>query len=360
MADGRRTAIRLADGRELIYFDDLPGLDRSRPDPRRLEPARTASQLRYDPVLDEWVVVAAHRQGRTNLPAADACPLCPGGPDSEIPAAGYHAVAFENRFPSLVGAPVPAPPDGPAGLRPGTGRCEVVCFTDDHDAAFSTLAPRRRATIGRALVDRTEELGRQPGVEYVLCFENRGREIGATLPHPHGQIYAFPFVPPRIARALESARRHRHRSGGCLFCELGAAEEKAGERVVAAAGDFIAFVPTAARWPYEVVIQPRRHLPDLAALGEAELAVLMELYADVLGRFERLFGGEPPAPYIACFLQAPVRADRDLAHLRVQVFTLRRAPDKLKYLAATESGAGVFINDVAPERAAERLRAAGG
>ncbi|MGK5557627.1 galactose-1-phosphate uridylyltransferase [Actinomadura kijaniata] len=331
-----RTSVRLADGRELIYFDDAPGLDRSTPDKRDLPPHEPRPEVRHDPLLDEWVAVAAHRQTRTFLPAADACPLCPGGPDSEIPAPGYHVAVFENRFPSL---------GGPAG-----GRCEVVCFTDDHGSTFAALPEERLATVAAAFADRTRGLGALPGVEEVFVFENRGTEIGATLQHPHGQIYAFPYVTPRTRRVLDVAR------DGCVLCPAVAREER-GERLVAATENFVAYVPYAARWPVQAIIAPREHVPDLPALGEDRAVELMRLYADVLRRFDGLFPG--PVPYMACWHQAPVAADRDRAHLWVEVFTPRRTADKLKYLASAESGAGAFITDVLPEDAAARLRGGG-
>ncbi|GAA1867188.1 galactose-1-phosphate uridylyltransferase [Actinomadura bangladeshensis] len=340
-----RTPVLLADSRELIYFDDEPGHDRSAPDLRPLPAHKPRSELRLDPVTGEWVVMAAHRQDRTHLPAQSECPLCPsaGGRHSEIPAADYHVVTFENRFPSLGGAP--------AG-----GRCEVVCFTSDHDASFSVLPDRRLETVARAWTDRTAELSRRPDTEYVFVFENRGVEIGTTLHHPHGQIYAYPFVPASAARALETARRHRAERGSCLFCGIVAAE-RAAERVVARSDRFVAFVPEAARWPYEVHVYPYRHVTGLPGLDAGERLELMVLYRDVLRRFDRLF--DAPAPYVAHLQQAPVGEDADLAHLSIRVFTPRRAEGKLKYLAASETGAGAFINDVLPEEAARRLRAAG-
>ncbi|CNE48484.1 galactose-1-phosphate uridylyltransferase [Mycobacterium tuberculosis] len=340
-----RTPVRLADSRELIYFDDEPGHDRSAPDPRTLPVHAPRSELRLDPVMGEWVVIAAHRQGRTHLPAQSECPLCPPvrGRHGEIPAADYHVVTFENRFPSLGG-----PPAG--------GRCEVVCFTCDHDASFSVLPDRRLETVARAWTDRTAELRRRPGTEYVFIFENRGVEIGTTLHHPHGQIYAYPFVPASAARALEMARRHRAEQGSCLFCGIVAAE-RAGERVVARSDRFVAFVPEAARWPYEVHVYPYRHVTGLPELDGGERLELMVLYRDVLRRFDRLF--DAPAPYIAHLQQAPAGEDADLAHLSIRVFTPRRAEGRLKFLAASETGAGAFINDVLPEEAARRLRAAG-
>jgi UDPglucose--hexose-1-phosphate uridylyltransferase len=354
-----KTPTKLADGRELIYYDERPGIDRSTEDRRELGATQTSSEIRYDVLLDQWVVIAGHRQERTYLPPTDQCPLCPSSPDrlTEIPAADYDVVVFENRFPSLAqGLPALEATGGPFVHRPGVGRCEVVCFTSDHDASFAQLTPRRVETVLEAWTDRVRELSQLPGVAQVFVFENRGEEIGVTLSHPHGQIYAFPFVPPRTLRTLRSARRHHDRTGACLFCAVIEAERAAGVRVVAETARWVAFVPHAARWPFEVHLYPRRHVPDLPALDHDERAELATLYLDVLRRFDGVFGTR--MPYIAAWNQAPVRVDRDLAHLYLQAFSIRRSPGMLKYLAGTESGAGVWINDIAPERAADLLRAA--
>jgi UDPglucose--hexose-1-phosphate uridylyltransferase len=189
----------------------------------------------------------------------------------------------------------------------------------------------------------------------VYCFENRGEEIGVTLRHPHGQIYAFPFVTPRTAQMVAQALRYE---GGNLFDGLVAAELEAGTRIVTRNEHWIAFVPEAARWPYEVRIFPAVRVPDLPATGAAARDAFGPLYLDVLRRFDALFGR--PAPYIAAWHQAPVRdeAARRQFAAHLQVLSVRRAPDKLKYLAGTESGMGVWINDIVPEEAAERLREA--
>jgi UDPglucose--hexose-1-phosphate uridylyltransferase len=358
----RKLAVRLADGRGLIYYDETDGVDRETRDRRHLESVDVESEVRYDAVMDEWVVVASHRQDRTYLPPAELCPLCPSrdGHLTEIPAADYDVVVFENRFPSLASDPCVTEAElmPLAARRPGLGRCEVVCFTSQHDGALGRLGHRRLRTIVGVWGDRTAELSRQPGVEQVMPFENRGEQIGVTLSHPHGQIYAYPFVTPRMARKLASARRHRESGGGCLFCAVAAGEVAARERVVAAAPGWVAFVPSAARWPYEVHLYPLSHVPDLPALGERDRDGLAQLLADVLQRFDALFGD--PMPYVLACQQSPVREDRTLAHLHFELTSPRRAQEKLKYLAGSETAGGVFINDILPEVAAERLRAASG
>ena len=362
----KRTVTRLADGRQIIYFDEQDGAVRQLVDTRDLPRAATLSEVRYDPLLDEWVVLASHRQERIHLPPVEQCPLCPSTGErlSEIPSADYDVVIFENRFPSLGQpsdpvAPVTAPPppdleDGPGARRPGLGRCEVVCCTSDHGSSFAVLSRDRARTVVEAWVDRTAELAELPGVEYVFVFENRGPEIGVTLHHPHGQIYAYPFVPPRAQRTLESARRHRHRTSGNLFADVLAMEQRAGVRVVTRSEHWTAFVPVAARWPVEVHLYPHRQVPDLCALSDAERDDFCDVYLDLLRRLDALY--DQPLPYISAWHQAPVHVDRDLAYLHLQLFSIRRSPGKLKYLAGSESAMGAFIGDVLPEDTACRLR----
>jgi UDPglucose--hexose-1-phosphate uridylyltransferase len=369
----KQAFVTLADGRELIYFGDSPDWAAGFPDRRQLPAARTESRLRYDPLLGEWVIFASHRQDRTHLPAADDCPLCPSaaGHLTEIPAPGYEVAVFENRFPALSAGPGAGPaesfaaagdsarsgPDDLLAERPGTGRCEVICFSPEHDASFAGLTPGQVATIMGAWTDRSVTLSARPGVEQVYCFENRGPEIGATLPHPHGQIYAYPFVTPRTARMVAMSSAYRQDTGRNLFQDMVAAEQSDGSRIVAQGTHWTTFVPHAAHWPYEVHCYPRRRVPDLAALTGAEQEEFGELYLDLLGRFDRLFGA--PAPYISGWHQAPVRTGRAEFALHLELFTLRRAPGKLKYLAGSESGMGTFTSDIAPEAAAARLRQLG-
>jgi UDPglucose--hexose-1-phosphate uridylyltransferase len=355
-----RTDRRLADGRQILYYDSGPR-EREARDTRDLPPVSTRSQLRYDPLLGEWVVVASHRQDRTFLPPADQCPLDPSAPGrpTEVPEADYEVVVFENRFPSLAtGVATDVPPSAPgnplAGIAPGFGRCEVVCFSSDHAGSFATLGAQRARLVVDVWADRTRELSALDGVAVVFPFENSGEEIGVTLSHPHGQVYAYPFLPPRTERVLASVRRHRERTGGDLFAELVDAEA-AGPRVVTANEHWTAFVPAAARWPYEVQLFPARRVPDLAALDDAQRDAFVAVYLDVLGRFAHRF--DTPMPYIAAWNQAPVGDGRDEWWLNLQLFSFRRAPGKLKYLAGSESGMGAFITDTNPEDVAEQLRA---
>ena len=263
---------------------------------------------------------------------------------SEIPADAYDVVVFENRFPSFAGGSTTTAAASMNPLlahAPASGRCEVVCFTSDHDASFSSLSVARARTVVDVWVDRTRELSAMAGVQSVFCFENRGREIGVTLNHPHGQIYAYPL----------------------LGADLLAAELDAGSRVVIRGTAWTAYVPYAARWPVEVHLVPNRDVADLVALDSAERDELAEVYLDLLGRLDRYYqapDGSPIAmPYITGWHQGPVGQGREVSRLHLQAMSVLRAPGRLKYLAGSESGVGAWINDVAPEAVAARLREVG-
>jgi UDPglucose--hexose-1-phosphate uridylyltransferase len=358
----------LADGREILYFDTADDAVRVLDDPRDLPPVATNAEIRYDAQLDEWVAVASHRQTRTFLPQVQECPLCPSrdGRQTEIPSPDYEVVVFENRFPSFATSAAALPPELAIGeeadpeadvgfrRRAGWGRCEVVSFTSDHNSSFTALTPERVRLVMEAWIARTQALSTLPHVMQVFPFENRGEAIGVTLHHPHGQIYGYPFVTPRTRVMLESARRYRRRTFRNLFADILAAERAAGVRIVAENEHWTAFVPAAARWPLEVHVYPRRQVPDLPALSEPERDAFGPLYLEVLRRLDGLY--DRPVPYMSAWHQAPVRSDHDLSYLHLELFSPQRSADRLKHLAGSESAMGVFINDVTPEQAAERLR----
>jgi UDPglucose--hexose-1-phosphate uridylyltransferase len=299
------------------------------------------SLLRFNELRGEEVVYAVHRQERTFLPAEDHCPLCPtrpGGPVTEIPFPSYEIVVFDNLFPSFE-APL--------------GAAEVVVYTDDHHGSFAGLAPERAEALMWAWRQRYEELGARPDIEYVLIFENRGVEVGTTLHHPHGQIYAFPFLPP--VPALELAADER--LGGCAPCVLLERElADGGRRVVHADGDVVAYVPFAARWPYETHVVLREHRPSLVECTAGELRSLAGALQAVTRGFDRLF--EREFPYMMVLHQAPTGSagGRGRGHLHVEFYPPLRTATKLKYLAGCEQGAGTFIMDVLPEDSARALR----
>src|SRR5918997_2091268 len=251
---------RLVDGRAIHYFDDEPGrYGAPPPDRRELDATASHAELRHDALFDEWVVIATHRQTRTHLPAASDCPLCDSTETAwtEVPAPEYDVVVFDNRFPSLPAA---------LGDEPPRGHCDVIVFSSDHAASFARLDRVRLRTIGDAWAHRSEALAAENGVRYVLAFENRGEQIGVTLHHPHGQIYAYPYVPPTAARMVAAASAHRSRTGSCLGCDLLHDELADGSRIIAAGPQSVAYVPTAGRWPFEIHVVPRRRVTALEPL----------------------------------------------------------------------------------------------
>ncbi len=318
------------------------------------------SELRYHPFLETWVMTATHRQDRTFLPPLDFCPLCPtqaGGFPTEIPAEDFDIVVFENRFPSLRRNPEPPAVEGlaMAPVRPSSGVCEVVVYTSDHAGSFAELSLPKVERLVRVWKDRYTELSSIPEVEYVFIFENKGREIGVTLSHPHGQIYAYPYIPATLAQELASERNYWEATGTTLWDDWLGAELSDGRRVIAEDSEFVAVVPYFARYPYEVWVVARRGVRSLAGADEATLDALAEALRKVARAYDRLFGFS--LPYVMAMHQEPAAAGYEFARLHVEFYPPHRTHDKLKYLAGSEAGAGAFINDTLPESSAARLRA---
>jgi UDPglucose--hexose-1-phosphate uridylyltransferase len=318
------------------------------------------SEMRWNPMLGEWVVTATHRQDRTFLPPPDHCPLCPtqpGGFESEIPFPDYDVAVFENRFQTFFPSPPPPSVHGSelCPVQPSEGVCEVVVYTPQHDATLAQLPLSQYDKLVQVWADRYVELGSLPYVQYVLIFENKGEEIGVTLHHPHGQIYGFPFIPPVIKRELHEARAHMDHTGRCLFCDILAEEGTDGRRIVAENDGFAAFVPFFARWPYEVHIFARRHIGAMPEFSDGERADFARILKTVLMRYDALFGFS--LPYMMLMHQQPTDGkDYPEYHFHVEFYPPHRAADKLKYRASCESGGGTFINDTLPEETAARLR----
>jgi UDPglucose--hexose-1-phosphate uridylyltransferase len=282
-------------------------------------------EISVDPLTGSHVVVVGDRQGRPTLPA-DPCPFCPGGLEAPEP---YEVRWFANRWPAL-------PED----------RAEIVLYTPEHDATLWSLGQQHVRRVVDLWAERTSALGGRPDVAYVLVFENRGAEVGATVTHPHGQVYAFAEVPPVPLQELAAAT--------CSLCA-----EHPGDRLVADAGGWRAWVPAAAAWPYGVVLAPVDHIPDLPALDAAGRDGLATLLVDVLARLDHLFAA--PMPYMLWIHQRPTDgAGWPMAHVHVEVAPLLRSAGTPRFVAAGELGSGVFFNPVAPVDAACNLRAAGG
>ena len=268
------------------------------------------------------VVVTGARQDRPNLPAED-CPFCPGGLEAPDP---YTVRWFVNRWPPL--------PDE---------RAEILLYSPRHDASMWSLGVDGARAVVDLWADRTAALGARDDVAYVLVFENRGAEVGATIPHPHGQLYAFDEVPPVPARELAATT--------CTICA-----DETGERLVARADDWWAAVPRAARYPYELLVAPDAHVPDLPGLDSTSRDALAAVLVDALARLDGLFG--TPMPYMLWVHQRPTDGGEwPNAHVHVEIAPLLRARDTPRFVAAGELGSGVWFNPVVPEEAAAQLRA---
>ncbi|WP_062517800.1 galactose-1-phosphate uridylyltransferase [Demequina gelatinilytica] len=345
---------RLADGRELLYFDDADTTlaPERRRDARELAPRPATAELRQDPLTGEWITVAAARQGRVMLPPAHLDPLAPQSPGnpSEIPDR-YDVAVFENKSPSFGPAmDLDGTLDGVGLERIGSsaGRCEVVCFSPEHDGSLATQTRSRMRTVIEAWAHRTAELSRVPAVAQVFPFENRGEAIGVTLHHPHGQIYAYPYVTPRTQRLLASIEAY-----GPTLMEDVLDRERSGPRLLVAGEHWSAYVPFAARWPLEIQVMPHRPVANLAETSLAERAELSGLYLRLLRGIDARYS--TPTPYIAAWHQAPVERP-DGVRLMLQITSPRRAEDKMKFLAGSEAAMGAWVADIPQEEHARALR----
>lgn len=346
------------DGRQLHLYARQPLPDTlAAPTPDATRRAHNP-HLRWHPLRGEWVAYASHRQHRTFLPPADYNPLAPsppGGLPTEVPEGPWDAAVFENLFPTFA-RQAGDPPALAVATAPAVGACEVVVFTQDPAASLGVLPLRHLELIVDVWADRYEALGQRPDVQYVFPFENRGVEVGVTLHHPHGQIYAYPFVPPLPAQELRQQRVHFEHHGRGLIEDVVAAERAAGCRLIYDGPLVTAFMPIFARYPYEVWIAPHRAAGSFAALQSGERRDFARALKTVLLKFDRLW--DAPFPYIMVFHQAPTDgAPHPEAHLHAEIYPAYRMPGRLKYLAGSEIGAGVFTADTVPEDKARELQA---
>ncbi len=311
------------------------------------------AELRWNPLLKTWVIMSAHRQARPLLETG-ACPFCPGS--GKVPD-DYEIYAYDNDFPSLMLDP-PEPDiegDELIGVRPAFGKCEVTLYSPKHDVTLPELPLDH---VGR-LVDHWEqryrELGAIEGIDFVFIFENRGEAVGVTMLHPHGQIYAYPYIPLRVQAELDSCREYYEKSGGCLLCELARHEREDGSRMVYHESGYSVFVPPFAEYPFQVYIIPELHTSSLSSMAPDEKLGLAKALKVITGAYDSLFG--VPFPYMMCMYQNPT--DGGLYphyHFHIEFFTPMRDRDKLKYNASSETGAWATINDTRPEDKAAELR----
>jgi UDPglucose--hexose-1-phosphate uridylyltransferase len=346
------------DGRSLILYARQPLPDTlTAPSPSTTRHAPNP-HLRWHPLRGEWVAYAGHRQHRTFLPPAEYNPLAPAtdpNHGTEVPSGPWDVAVFENLFPTFASG-AHDPPDSTVPTAPARGSCEVVVFTQDPSTTLGRLPLCQLELVIDVWADRYEELSRRTDVAYVFPFENRGVEVGVTLHHPHGQIYAYPFIPPIPARELEQQREHFIRHGRGLVEDLVAREIADGTRTVYVGPYVTAFMPVCARYSYEVWVAPMRPASSFAALTVDERRDFARALKTVLLKFDGLWNR--PFPYILVFHQAPTTgATYPEAHLHAEFYPAYRMPGRLKYLAGSEIGAGVFTADTFPEQKVQELQA---
>ena len=318
------------------------------------------TERRRDPLTGEWRTFATHPQDHTFPPADDGCPLCPGA-HREVPDATADAVVvFENRFRSFTSDPPPPSMTGSDlyAVAPAAGATEVVVYSNRHDATLASLGPDAIERLVHVWADRYAVLGARPEVDYVFVFENPGEAGAATLHHPHGEIHAYPEIPPIPRRELETARRHHEVHGTCVVCDIVASERADGARIVARNRSFVAFVPFATRFPYEIHLTARRHAPSLLDLSDPERRDLAELLDTVVRAYDALFGFA--LPYVMSMHQSPTDDGQwqAVAHLHLELTPFHRTATEVTFLAGSELGAGAFVTDGTPEARAVELRRA--
>jgi UDPglucose--hexose-1-phosphate uridylyltransferase len=307
------------------------------------------AELRLDALTGEWVAISGRRQGRPNRPDAD-CPFCVGGLEAPT---SYDAHAFENRWPALLpGPPLDAAGDGDGrpDSSPARGAAEVILYATRHDASLASLGVDAVRGVVDLWAERTAALLERPEIEYVLVFENRGRDAGSTIDHPHGQVYAFPMVPPVPARELAVAA-----GGGCPVCAESGREAAERTRLVLEAPGWRGWVPFASGWPFGLLLAPVAHHAGLPELPDDDRTGLAAALVDAIGRYDRLF--RRPFPYMLWVHQRP---GDPAAHLHVHLAPPWRGAETLRYVAAGELGSGTLFNPLLPEVAAAQLRDANG
>ena len=318
------------------------------------------AELRYNPISMEWVMVASHRQTRPQMPK-DWCPFCPGSGSGNVPDGGYSVLRYQNDFPALSVEP-PAPDDVAAlplfRVAPAYGRCEVLLYTDKHDSSLSRLCDDNIRELAAMWRDVYVDMARDPNIRYVFIFENRGDVVGVTMPHPHGQVYGYSFIPKKIEAELDGAKQHYDANGGeCLYCALLKEELRDGRRIIFENDFFVVYVPFFSPITYGVYVTAKRHAPHLGALTGEELFALGCALRGCSGMYDALF--DTAFPYMMCMYNAPTDGSADAYHhFHIKFYPPMRGADKQQFFASSETGAGAWCNPNCPEEKAAELRAA--
>ena len=313
------------------------------------------AELRWNPLLRDWVMIASNRQNRPQMPK-DYCPFCPSF--GNVP--DYEVMEYDNDFPALRQDP-PEPDDVATDffkVRPNYGKCEVILYSPGHTVTLPELSDAHMKKLVDLWCERFEAIRSDPNIKYVFPFENRGDVVGVTMPHPHGQIYGYPFLPKKLQLETESARNYYAEHGRCLFCDLLENEKKEKKRVIFENRDFTVFLPFFSEYPYGVHIYANRHVQYLTDFTEEERSSLGVTVRDTAGMLDSLFGYR--FPYMMCRHSAPViLGDYSKEfHFHIEFYPPMRSAEKQKYYASSETGAWASCNPTCPEETAAELRGA--
>ncbi len=314
------------------------------------------SEIRYNPFLKDWTMIAANRQGRPQMPV-DWCPFCPGS--GRVPES-YDVWKYDNDFPVLERSPLPEErEEGVFRSKGAYGKCEVILYHPSHTVTLKELSKEHIRKLVDLWASRFGELSKDKKIKYIYIFENRGEEVGVTMPHPHGQLYAFGWVPKVIETELASSEEHFKNTGRCLVCDCLEQERKSGERVVYENDAFCVFVPYFTAWPYGTHIVSKRHTGNLSEFGEAQKDGLADALKNISGAYDTLF--ERQFPYMMAMHQTPVNMKKDASeyyHFHIEFYPPLRSRDKQYFRASSETGAGAYCNVTLPENTAAELREA--
>jgi len=314
------------------------------------------AELRWHPLIKDWVMIVSHRQNRPQMPK-DWCPFCPGS--GRVPDC-YDVLKYDNDFPALSQNP-PVPDEVATEFyktKEAYGKCEVILYSPDHNITLPELPPPHVRKVVELWTERFAELKSDEKIKYVFIFENRGEIVGVTMPHPHGQIYGYPYIPKKLQLELDACREHYEAGGSCLICDMVKDEVKSGERVIFENDGFIVFLPFFTEYPYGVYIVSKRHTQNLGQFTEREKTNLACAIRETAGMLDALF--DYRFPYMMCMHQDPVNSG-DFSryyHFHIEFFPPMRSADKQKFNASSETGAWAHANPTKPEEKAEELRAA--
>lgn len=314
------------------------------------------AELRWHPLTQDWVMIASHRQARPQMPK-DWCPFCP---DSGKVPPDYEVYEYDNDFPALSQQP-PVPDDVANGFfrtAPAYGKCEVILYSPGHTITLPELSDAHVEKLVDLWCQRFDALRADEKIKYIFLFENRGDVVGVTMPHPHGQIYGYPFVPKKLQLELKSSREYLAEKGKCLFCDMLEEEKKDGRRIIFQNDDFTVFLPFFTEYPYGVYIMSNAHKQYITDFTPGERASLAVTLKHTVGMLDALF--DYKFPYMMCMHNAPVNGEdvSDSYHFHIEFFPPMRSAEKVKFNASSETGAWAHCNPTCPEQTAEELRAA--